>query len=381
MIKTWRLFFIIALCLAGTAVSMHLTNIHINHIKTGIPSSCSFNESFDCDAVNTSRWSELGGIPIAHLGMLTYLLTLWITLTATFNEKTRERAHAFLFLLSSWCVVFSIYMAYIALVIIKSVCVWCLSLYVINILMLAASWRGGLKSILVFKNHFSEELASLKKPAFLITICIMIFLAAGSCLYLRSDLKNARTMANIRIPRISVNTFGAPSKGPTDARIVIIEISDFECPFCRKANEAITEAIKDYPKDVRLIFKHFPLDNKCNPVVPRPFHQSACDAAKAAVCAGKKGFFWEYSDRLMRGSIEKTALFGYARSLGIPEQDFGSCLSLKETEDIISKDIKDCASLGIDGVPVFLINGRKMVGAQSVEKFKQIIDEELAVSR
>jgi len=134
MIKTWRLFIISTLCLAGTAASMHLTNIHINHIKTGVPSSCSFNESFDCDAVNTSRWSEVEGIPVAHLGMLTYLFGLMITLAATFDEKKRVKAHALLFLLSSWCVIFSIYMAYIALVVIKSICVWCLSLYVINIL-------------------------------------------------------------------------------------------------------------------------------------------------------------------------------------------------------------------------------------------------------
>jgi len=272
-------------------------------------------------------------------------------------------------------------MAYIALVVIKSICVWCLSLYVINILMLILSWKGGLKSVVNYFSHFSEELASLKKPAFLITISIMIFLAAGSCLYLRSDLKNARTMANIRIPRNSVNTYGAPSKGPSDASVVIIEISDFECPFCRKANAAISEAIKDYPKDVRLIFKHFPLDNKCNPMVPRPFHQSACDAAKATICAGKKGFFWPFSDLLMKGSIDKPSLFEYARSFGLSDQDFSSCLSSHETEEIISKDVKDCASLGIDGVPVFLINGRKTVGAQSVEKFRQIIDEELTARR
>jgi len=224
-------------------------------------------------------------------------------------------------------------------------------------------------------------LNTLKKPAFLITFSIIIFLATGSCLYLRSDLKNAKTAANIRIPRISVNTIGAPSKGPSNAGVLIIEISDFECPFCRRANAIINEAIKDFPKDVRLVFKHFPLDNKCNPMVPRPFHKNACYAAKAAVCAQKKGVFWSFSDMMMKGSIDKQALFEYARSFGISEQYFGSCISSQETEEIISKDIRDCSSLGIDGVPVFLINGRKMVGAQSVEKLKQIIEEELATRK
>jgi protein-disulfide isomerase/uncharacterized membrane protein len=380
MIRAWRLTVVALLCLAGAAISLHLTNIHINHIKTGIPSSCNFNESFNCDAVNTSRWSEIAGVPVAHLGMLTYLFMLGLSAAALGREQFRRRAHCYLFIASAWCVIFAAYMAFVSLVLIKAVCVWCATLYAVNILLFLFLVPGGFGAARSIGSSLKEDWGWVKGPAGLLLVLICAALVIGSSLYLRADLGKVRENY-LKIPRILMNTAGAPSIGPEGARVTVVEISDFECPFCRQAARTLDEVLKDYPGKVRLVFKHYPLDNACNPNVTRPFHARACDAAKASVCAAAKGFFWPYAKKLLAGDIDRKSLVEYAVHLGLDPAEFEACLSSQATADLLKRDISACNELGLDGVPVFLINGRKIVGAQPPEVFKAVIEEELAATR
>ena len=378
MIARWRLFAVVVLALTGAAVSVYLTGIHIDHICTGIPSSCNFNESINCDAVNTSRQSELAGVPVAHLGMLTYLFVLGIAIAAMVRERFRPRAHAYLFLTSLWCVVFSAYMAFVALAIIKALCVWCAALYVVNILLAAALWGGGFRAAYGTVEHLATEWRWLKRPA---GIALMIAFGAGvagSSVYLRGQLKICKAPPIIRTQPPDIT--GRPASGPDNAKVTIIEISDFECPFCRKASGTLTHLLEKYQGKVRLVFMHFPLDNACNPAITRPFHQNACLASKAAWCAGARGFYWKYAKGLFEGELDRPALIAAAKGVGLDPVAFTQCLDSKEAADGVAKDIDACMKIGVHqvGVPFFLINGRQLVGAQPPERFKEIIDQELA---
>jgi protein-disulfide isomerase len=163
------------------------------------------------------------------------------------------------------------------------------------------------------------------------------------------------------------------AKGPKDAWITIIEVSDFQCPFCKRVNETLDEVKKTYGDDVRVVFKHNPL----------PFHKRALPAAMAAECAKDQGKFWEMHDILFDNgrALEDKDLESYATKVGLNIGTYTKCMESKKYEKSIREDQRIASALGARGTPAFFINGRFLSGAQPFDKFKAIIDEELAKAK
>ncbi len=127
--------------------------------------------------------------------------------------------------------------------------------------------------------------------------------------------------------------------------------------------------LKEYGRDVRLIFKDFPLE----------FHALARPAHEAARCAGSFNKYWPYHDRLFREQPEfaRADLLRYARDLGIPPQAFAQCLDSGRFRSLVEADVKQGQELGVSGTPTFFINGVRLVGAAQYEAFKEVIDQAL----
>ena len=158
-------------------------------------------------------------------------------------------------------------------------------------------------------------------------------------------------------------------KGPEDAPITIIEFSDYECPFCVRAEPTLDKIFEEYPDKIRLVYRDFPLG----------FHTNAQKAAEATECAGEQDKFWEMHDKLFDEGVEGGVISfkQFADDLGLDTQEFDSCLDSGEMESEVQKDMSDGQSAGVTGTPAFFINGVKLVGAQPFESFKEIIDREL----
>jgi protein-disulfide isomerase len=174
--------------------------------------------------------------------------------------------------------------------------------------------------------------------------------------------------------KIAVTTReGAPTKGLSQAPVVIVEFSDFQCPYCRKALSELEKVLTAYPKEVRLVYRHFPIDR---------LHPQARLAAQAAECAGAKGRFWEYHDRLFnQADLSLQKLKELAQGLGLDLASFEQCLTNEWTRTRVAQDVEAGTRAGVSGTPTFFINGRRLVGAQPFEAFKTVIEEELAVLR
>ncbi len=169
-------------------------------------------------------------------------------------------------------------------------------------------------------------------------------------------------------PRKVVDASG-PGKGPTTARVTIVEFADFQCPYCAKAARIVEKVAKEYPVDVRLVFRHFPLGN--HPLAPR--------AAEASACADEQGKFWDYHDHLFAHprELEETALKAHAVTLGLDVKPFVECLESGRMKATVDRDRKLGEGLGISGTPAFFINGVQLSGAQPEEAFRKVIDREL----
>ena len=169
-------------------------------------------------------------------------------------------------------------------------------------------------------------------------------------------------------PTLKVSTAG-PSKGRADAPVTIVEYSDFQCPYCKKASGTLKQLLADYGDKVRLVYKHSPLPN----------HEHAFKAAQASVCAAEQGKFWEYHDILFErsNSLGADSLKRYAAELGLKTNEFNACLDSEASRAAVTKDLQEAQQAGISGTPPFIINGRPVRGNKPPEEFKAVVDQEL----
>ncbi|OGH17161.1 MAG: hypothetical protein A3C30_03290 [Candidatus Levybacteria bacterium RIFCSPHIGHO2_02_FULL_40_18] len=179
--------------------------------------------------------------------------------------------------------------------------------------------------------------------------------------------------------KVEVKEGKLPVVGQTNARVTMIEFSDFECPFCKRYfDETLSQIKKDYVDTgkVKLYYRHFPLD----------FHLAALPSALASECANEQGKFWEYHDKIFTeqdkisgktADVITTQLKTWAEEQGLNTQQFNSCLDTQKYKSNVDADLNDGRTAGVSGTPTFFINGNRLVGAQPYASFKTLIDEEL----
>lgn len=186
--------------------------------------------------------------------------------------------------------------------------------------------------------------------------------------------KGADVLILLRPPRVQVDYERSRLRGDANAPVVIVEFSDFQCPFCRSVEPTLQALLVRYAGRVSLAYRDFPL---------REIHPQAQQAAEAARCAGEQGKFWEYHDRLYAGGAQLDAgsLAGYARELGLNVQSFSSCLASGKFRQAVEEDVQAGNRAGVSGTPAFFINGIFLNGAQPASAFEKIIELELAAKQ
>jgi protein-disulfide isomerase len=168
-----------------------------------------------------------------------------------------------------------------------------------------------------------------------------------------------------------------PARGPKDAKVTMVEYSDFQCPFCSKVYDTVEKQVmKDYGDKVRFVFKNFPLSS---------IHPWAEDGAVASECAFQQSNdgFWALYNGLFSKQSEinkdnlKEKASGIAKDAGLDLGKFQECFDGKKSLDAVKADEGEASALGVNSTPTFFINGRKLSGAGSYEQFKALIDQEL----
>ncbi len=150
-----------------------------------------------------------------------------------------------------------------------------------------------------------------------------------------------------------------PSLGPPQARVTIVEFSDFECPFCRKLQPVLRKVLERWPNEVRRVYKHFPLDR----------HRHAFGASKASVCADRQGRFWEFHDALYREGQDMSpqGVASVAKALGLELGPFEACLRDESTGSAVQADRSVAARAGVRGTPTLFVNGRRLQAPSQLE--------------
>lgn len=172
-------------------------------------------------------------------------------------------------------------------------------------------------------------------------------------------------------PSYEIDIKGSPFAGGENAKVTIVEFSDFQCPYCAKAAVVMQKLKKKYGNKLKIVFKQFPLS----------FHNHAKGAAIASLCAFEQGskYFWKMHDKFFLDKVElsRDKILELAPKLGLDKTKFKSCVEEKKSIAQVEKDIQQGKNIGVKGTPSIFINGKLFVDFANFDKYVQFIDQEL----
>jgi len=363
----------LAIALAGVVVSA--VTLYVDQrlaSDAGYTSFCNVSQKVNCDVVLASRYGRFLEIPLPVWASVAFGAGAMLAIPGALGA-TSALADLLLVVLASSSLGFTIVMAAIAGLVLKALCLLCLSMYLV-----VAAWAIV---VLPFAGRFPAVGRRLGRRSTVYAGALAGLLAAvsaGAWSAVRVPPTFDSTQAICEAyPRFCEYYLGQPvsppdtvagadrnTKGASDAPVTIVEFSDFQCPACGQAFLDLHDLLRRR-RDVRLVFRHFPLDQRCNDQVEHGVHPMACLAACAAECAGQQGKFWEYHDLLFQDQAgqARDTLFGFARELGLDIPRFRTCLDDAATLALVRGDVRDGSALGVRSTPTIFINGRRIEGA------------------
>jgi len=385
---------IVALSLIGMVTGVLSTLDHLTYMTAGGGKGfCSAFSETACAWAHTSPAAELLGVPISlwgvgfYFGFAAHAPGIWNAIRRK-SQGTGPWAPLFLTLSAAGAVAYSIHLAYLLLTAGGS-CPFCFVLYGVNSGLLAVSMAWAWP---VIRNHGLWKTAATKN----LLPGLSFFSMAGLAFFPASEWYKAELAdiesiearedrpvdaaghpgdtTHFHMPVLSDDV---PSKGSQTAPATLIEFSDFECSYCAAMHRVISTLYAHVGADrLRVRFVNFPLDNSCNCYVTACLHETACLAARAAICAQRGGAFWEFADMSFtnRRQHDRDDLIGYAIKVGLDEAAFESCLESAETTEALLDDIETAHDAGVKATPTVVVNGLKFEGLMPLDRLQETLD-------
>ena len=190
--------------------------------------------------------------------------------------------------------------------------------------------------------------------------------------YLDGLKKSANAKVLLKKPeriRVELKLAPAPERGKKDAKIKLVEFSDFECPVCKRYTKTLDAVYDKYKRKINFVFKAFPLDQ----------HKKSPLAHQASFCAEEQGKFWPYHDLLFENSpkLDRTDLEQYAQKARLDLTKFKLCLDSGSTVQKVQSEMKEATGAGVRATPTIFVNGQMLIGAVSQAQIEEVIEEEL----
>lgn len=385
-----------AFSLMGLVTSISLTQLHFKVSDRGFEekSFCNISEFVDCDTVIVSRYSHLGPIPTSELGVIYYSLVFLGLLYAWF-QRDRRPTLAFLFASMILACVYSVVMAYLSFFELGVLCLLCFTSYIANFFMLFLFSKALELRYSEVPHFLRRYIGSLFgkgeiKPRIVFHVGVTVVVTVLGLLFFRGLSprihkahaevpREAYLKSFYNLPQKEIDLANRPFWGAKEAKVTVVEFSDFQCPFCRRAAFSLKPYLKEYRDGLRFVFFNYPLDPSCNPAIQHSLHQVACLAAKSALCASRNGKFWEYHDKVFENQkrLSRATLLNLAKEVGLEPAPFEQCLASDEITEELKKEIEEGNKIEVRGTPSVFINGRLFRDWLSPERLRMVIESEL----
>jgi uncharacterized membrane protein/protein-disulfide isomerase len=356
-------------------------------------SFCDVSASVSCTHVYMSRFGTFRGVPVALFGALWFVtVTLLLASGMTARESVRENVPGYLFVLSTMALAVVLYLGYASIVLLKTYCVLCLITYAAVIGLFIVSGAATSFPMTTLPRRAVRDFRVLVGSPLAITIAVVFFAGAASTLAFFPRESAGGGMAVQSAPptqaqtsefeRVMATAPRVPIVVPAEgAKVLIVDFSDFQCPFCKQAFYAYKPILQKYeaqqPGSVKFVLKDYPLDSECNVnVTGGGPHPSACEAAVAVRLAQGHGKMEAMEEWLFNNqpTLTPPVVRQAARDVG-QITDFDA--KYASTLELVKGDIGLGRQLGVRSTPTLFINGVKFEGVLAPQYFDQAIAYEL----
>ena len=353
----------VILSFAGLFDSVYLAVSHYRiYTDIGYESFCAISRAINCDTVSQSSYAVMGPLPVPVWGVIGYLFLLMLLVYVRRTNAGGQRMWSLFFAITLLYSVYSVVLAVISYVFIRSYCIMCILSYAINFMLLFYAWLirrrfdvdGYLKSLkrdFIFIGKQRRLAATLLLP-FTIAFAVLWFYFPSYWEY-----RPAETPFNLQTGQTAE---GFPWIGSENAELVITEFTDYMCFQCNKTHNFLRKLMNRYPGKIKLIHRHFPMDSQFNPIVKIPFHEGSGKLSLLAIHAESEGKFWPVNDELYVQARQTNVIDVRAISdrLGLEKTISPHKLYAKSNLRKLNRDIVAGLKLGISGTPSFVIEGK-----------------------
>lgn len=372
--------------LYGAGLAAYLAHHHREAVAGG-SSICNISSVINCDAVNTSRYAEVAGVPIAVLGFGFYVAVAFLAVKhLRAGAEARPSAPAMIAALSVLAVGYDLFLGY-ASYSLGAICVVCATTWAVNLTLLVGGTlaaRGGSAAEAVRSESGGVLIAFLSA---VIAANLVVGGPGGPAAVALPGGGEAPAPADLSTmyeqPSGVVTLDGTePMKGDPNARFTLVEWADFQCPHCALMFPVMEEIVAEN-KDVKIYFRHYPISQACNQFVEGLRHENACQAAAASECARLQGRFWELAGQMFKNQeyLGKDDLRFMVEQTGLDAKAFESCMQDPATAQAIVADVEAGGAAKINGTPSIFLKGA--FGDQWVRVIggKEAINAVLAAAR
>jgi len=324
-------------------------------------SFCTLSSYWNCDRAGLSPAGSWAGIPTGVFGALWFLAVIVLGLSGSFLLVLRR------VLLVLGVLVAAAMGSYLFFVL-KAGCIICLASYVC---ILGALWAGWSLQWRVISSRAAVF-------SFLIGLCVLAAHASYRMVSLDGKIPVEEIPAYWQSLPVKTITAQSPlSYGPEDAKITVLEFSDFACPYCALAAGTMMNFLKSQ-KDVRVLFFPFPFDSQCNRAMNRSAHPGVCDWSKLALCAQAQGKFWPVHDWIFAQTRSQQSLPKLESAwgqLGLDVEQAKACLADPATDAQLKDLVESALQLDVKSTPTFFFNGRMISGFLPIPVLKHLLTE------
>ncbi len=348
---------------------------HRAKVQAGVElgeSFCNLNEAINCDTVALSPYSSFAGVSVPTMGLIYFTIVILLAMRALKQHRQNsvgEQTRKLILLTASVGVLTSIVLAILSLTQIGAFCLVCGIIYFLCVLNFFFSWT-------LYKFAAKKE----ESPERFSKATLFLFVAALAAQFLFEPMANfaarqsgagdsseiapeilQQVVAQMNAQnRYDIPDQSSPVFGNPQAKVTLVEFSDFECPHCANNHKHMRELLNAMGSEIRVVYKNFPLDPACN---TGGSHRLACHAARVARCVFKLGgkdpfqkiqhILFEEQKSFTKESMKKSAL-----AFGIKEPDLTSCLESSQVQEEIREEIEVAKSVGVEGTPSLFVNGK-----------------------
>jgi protein-disulfide isomerase/uncharacterized membrane protein len=363
------------LTIIGLVVSIYLSVSHFRvYTDIGYRSFCAISKAINCDTVSQSKYSVFAGVPVPIWGVIGYCFFLTLLLPAW---RYRNHLWPSLFVVSGLYCAGSAALALISSMLIKSYCIMCIVTYAVNFFLLYFTWliHKRFERRPIWLEVASDVRFLRTKKVFLRSVGFSyLFISVLAMMFFPSYWDLVPPAHAISLPS-GLTKDGHPWLGAENPSLIITEYTDYLCFQCKKMHFYLRELISEHPQKIRLVHRHFPMDQGFNPIVKEPFHEGSAYMALLSVYAATKGKFWQANDYLfgIAGKKSSIDLSEFAQKIGLDKRDASGALVDPNIRAVLRKDILDGIKLGITGTPGFVVNDTLYLGQIPPEVIKQFL--------